>query len=597
MKKYIYLAISLLTAAMLSTSCKDRSDGNDDSVINPDDPANTTDPNNPDPNNPDPDNNPDILPAPDIPVNPNFPTEITPVPIDEAHFPDPVFRKLLLGRTYDQNGDGTLDKDEIILLRNIHCEGMGVKSLQGIEYLMELRGLYCQDNEIADWDLTNNKLLTGIWCSKNKFTSLDFSANRELLWVYCHDNQLTSLIVKYNPKMAYIECNTNPLTELDVTHNPELEHLMCGTCQLTSLDLTHNPKLQHLDAFQNKFTFLDLSNNKMMKRLDIWNNPDLGDLKIAQMPGLQTYNCAKTGITKLDVTHSPELNKLICSYNDISELDLSNNPKLIILECQDNSLKTLDLSHNPNLRFLWAAHNQFSSIDLSGNPYLIKVYKEGLYEKSAYGESEEWVINLGGDVSTGDDNKLYLWLNVDIAINAKSNGKPAAEERYSELDPGVNESDCLTRGFVVNYLYKMAGSPNIGGHKSSYLDVAGHKYEAALVWGELRKLYMGYPEFLGDYCGPDKWVTRQDLMLMLMRYAEAFNMNRAIDFGRSDEYIDYYDIDYDHWEAVCWSATWNIIEGKGAEGAPKSQQRIDPYGRVTQADLDAAIKRLKEVNN
>ncbi|MBQ5551892.1 MAG: hypothetical protein IIT32_12605, partial [Bacteroidales bacterium] len=93
------------------------------------------------------------------------------------------------------------------------------------------------------------------------------------------------------------------------------------------------------------------------------------------------------------------------------------------------------------------------------------------------------------------------------------------------------------------------------------------------------------------------WVTRQDLMFMLMRYAEAFGLKRDIDFGRSDEYIDYYDIDYDHWEAVCWSATWNIIEGKGEPGAPKSEQRIDPYGRVTQSDLDAAIKRLQEVNN
>ncbi len=34
-----------------------------------------------------------------------------------------------------------------------------------------------------------------------------------------------------------------------------------------------------------------------------------------------------------------------------------------------------------------------------------------------------------------------------------------------------------------------------------------------------------------------------------------------------------------------------------SDGAPKSEQRIDPYGRVTQADLGAAIKRLQEVNN
>jgi hypothetical protein len=393
--------------------------------------------------------------------------------------------------------------------------------------------------------------------------------------------------------MAYIECNTCPLKHIDVTHNPELEHLMCGTCQLDELDLSKNPKLQHLDAFQNNFTELDLSNNKMMKRLNFWYNENLGDVKISHMAGLQTLNCAKTGISKLDLSHNPELYKVICSYNQITELDLSKNPKMVILECQDNSITSLDLSSTPQMRFLWAAHNKFTSLDLGYTPYLIKVHDKGTYEKAKI--DHEWYIDLGGDVSTGEDNKLYLWVNLDVKLSDVSHGNTATNEKYSDLDPGVKASDCLTRGYVVNYLYEMAGSPNVGGHKSSYLDVAGTQYEKALIWGEMRALYMGYPEFLGDYCGPEKWITRQDLMFMLMRYSEAFGYERSIDFGRSDEYIDYYDIDSDHWEAVCWCATWHIIEGKG--GKEKSQQKIDPYGRVTQADLDQAIANLKEVNN
>ena len=520
------------------------------------------------------------------------PEEIVPVKITTTTFPDPKFRALISGRDYDKNGDGTLDVEEITYIRNIYCQNMGIKSLKGIEYLKELRGIYCMDNEISDWDLSHNKLLTGIWCSGNQFTSLDFTGLDDLVWVYCHDNKLTSLNVRNNPKMAYIECNTNPLKELDVTQNPELEHLMCGTCQLTKLDLTHNPKLQHLDCFANEFTSLDLSQNSMMKRLNIWNNEHLGNVNINNMKGLQTYNCAKTGIKKLDVSHHPELYKLTCGYNEITSLDLSKNPKLIILECQDNSLNKLDLSKNPQLRFLWAAHNNFMSLDLSSNPYLIKVYHEGTYEKSDI--DEEWYKDLGGEVSTGEDNKLYLWVNIGVTINDVSNGTQAAQEKYSELDPGVKESDCLTRGYVMNYLYEMAGSPNVSKYKTSFKDVAGTKYEKAIIWGELRAMTMGFPEFLGDYFAPNKWITRQDLTFMLMRYSEAFNLKRDIDFGRSDEYIDYYDIDPDHWEAICWCATWHIIEGKG--GSSKSQQRFDPYGRITQTDLKQAIANLKEVN-
>ena len=520
------------------------------------------------------------------------PEEIVPVKITTTTFPDDKFRALISGRDYDKNGDGTLDVEEITYIRNIYCQNMGIKSLKGIEYLKELRGIYCMDNEISDWDLSHNKLLTGIWCSGNQFTSLDFTGLDDLVWVYCHDNKLTSLNVRNNPKMAYIECNTNPLKELDVTQNPELEHLMCGTCQLTKLDLTHNPKLQHLDCFANEFTSLDLSQNSMMKRLNIWNNEHLGNVNINNMKGLQTYNCAKTGIKKLDVSHHPELYKLTCGYNEITSLDLSKNPKLIILECQDNSLNKLDLSKNPQLRFLWAAHNNFKSLDLSSNPYLIKVYHEGTYEKSDI--DEEWYKDLGGEVSTGEDNKLYLWVNIGVTINDVSNGTQAAQEKYSELDPGIKESDCLTRGYVMNYLYEMAGSPNVSKYKTSFKDVAGTKYEKAIIWGELRAMTMGFPEFLGDYFAPNKWITRQDLTFMLMRYSEAFNLKRDIDFGRSDEYIDYYDIDPDHWEAICWCATWHIIEGKG--GSSKSQQRFDPYGRITQTDLKQAIANLKEVN-
>ena len=319
--------------------------------------------------------------------------KIIPVEINESTFPDPVFRAIISTRDYDKNGDGTLDEEEILYIRNIHCEAAGVKSLQGIEYLLELRGIYCQDNQISTWNLDNNKLLTGIWCSGNKFKALDFTGLDDLIWVYCHDNpDLKNLCVSNNPQMAYVECNTCPLKHIDVTHNPELEHLMCGTCQLTELDLSKNPKLQHLDCFRNEFTELDLSNNPLLKRLDIWDNEHLGDVKISHLKGLQTYNCAKTGINKLDVSHNTELYKLTCSYNQITELDLSKNPKLIILQCQDNALSNLDFSNNPQMRFLWAAHNKFTSIDLSNTPYLRKVHKEGTYEKSNNGVDHEWYI-------------------------------------------------------------------------------------------------------------------------------------------------------------------------------------------------------------
>lgn len=521
---------------------------------------------------------------------------IQPVKINAANFPDDNFRAVISERDYDRDGNGILDANEIGLTLNIYCEGMNIRSVKGVEYFVDLQGLWCKDNEISTIDISKNTDLRGLWCSNNNLTTIDMSHNPELVWVYCYDCNISTLDVSKNPKMAYIECNTNPIKSLDVTHNPELEHLTCGSCELTTLDVSKNPKLSHLDAFGNKLKKLDVTHNPLMKRLDVWNNPGLGAIDISKNPGLQYYNCADNDIKTLDVSKNPELNKLICSYNEIKTLDLSKNPKLVILNCEDNQLTSLNLSKNPKLRYLQAAINNISSLDISNNPFLIKTYKEGEFAQEWFGRS--WTIDFGGETSTSDENKYYIWVNDGVVVNAKSGSTtPSTGIIYSDLDDGVNEKDLLTRETVVQTLYELAGKPSVSGLKPSFKDVkSGAWYTNALLWGEKNKICVGYPYISSGNFGVGEWITRQDVCFMLMRYSELKGYKRSIDFGRSDEYIDYYDVDYDHWEAICWSATWNIMAGKGKAGAPKSEQKIDPYGRVTRSEFQTIVKRLFEEN-
>ena len=523
---------------------------------------------------------------------------IKPVEINETNFPDDNFRAVIKGRDYDSDGNGILSAREIGLTLNIYCEGMGIKSLKGVEYFVDLQGLWCKDNQIASMDISKNKDLRGLWCSGNEFTSIDISQNKELVWVYCYDCKLKSLDVTHNPKMEFIECNTNPIKSLDLTHNPELTLLTCGSCELTKLDLSKNTKLAHVDAFRNHLKKLDVTNNPKMKRLDIWDNEGLGSVDISKCPGLQYYNCANNDVRSIDVSNNPELNKLICSYNQIKKLDVSKNPKLVYLDCAVNQIDSLNLKNNTKLRFLQAFTNEFKTLDIGYNPFLIKTYKEGV-KKAEYAvcKGHSWTINYGGDTSTGGDNIFFLCFDDKVKLKAKSAGSTPVKEKYSDLDSGVSEKDLLTREQVVEALYKMAGSPDVTGLKSRFTDVKkGASYASAILWGEKNAICVGYPDISYNTFGVGKWITRQDLAFMLMRYSEVMGYKRAIDFGRSDDYIDYYDVDFDHWEAICWSATWNILEGKGKAGAPKEEQRIDPYGRVTKADYKAAVKRLFEVN-
>nr|MCR5597279.1 S-layer homology domain-containing protein [Lachnospiraceae bacterium] len=99
-----------------------------------------------------------------------------------------------------------------------------------------------------------------------------------------------------------------------------------------------------------------------------------------------------------------------------------------------------------------------------------------------------------------------------------------------------------------------------------------------------------------DDFGVGEWVTRQDMALMLMRYSEYKGYKRAIDFGRTDDYTDYYDIDQYAWEAVTWAVTWNIMSGKGEPGSTKEEQKFDPHGKVTRGEFEETLKSMLAVN-
>ena len=517
-----------------------------------------------------------------------------PVHIGEENFPDPKFMAVIAGPEYDRNLDGYLDADEIALTINIYCEGKGIHSLAGVEYFTALEGLWCKDNQISSLNLSKNKELHGVWCSGNPLTSLDFSDNPKLEWVYCYDCQLTSLNVSNNPMMAFIECNTNPLTELNVSNNPLLEHLTCGTCKLTQLILTNNPNLSHLDAFRNQLTSLDVSNNKKLKRLDIWDNHSLGSVDISQNTGLQYYNCANNGATSVNTSNNPELTKLICSYNSITSLNLSNNPKLVYLDCAQNSLSSLDISRNTKLYFLQAFTNPFTSLDIRNNPSLVKTYETGKKkDESGVGRAHSWTLDYGGDTSTGGDNIYFLCVDDKVnVISAAKDPTPTPTKAASG-----NTGNGVTREKAAQKLYEMAGSPGVSGLKSRFTDVVpGASYEPALLWGEKNSICVGTPDIASDTFGVGEEITIQDLLLMLMRYSEYRGYKRSIDFGRSDDFSDYYDVDYYAWEAVCWAATWGIYDGKGDPNAPKEKRRIDPHAKATRAEFDSMVSRMLAIN-
>ncbi len=105
-------------------------------------------------------------------------SEKEPIAIDEAHFPDPIFRQVVLDR-YDTNKNKMLDWSERENEQTIVLDNMGIEDLTGIEHF--------------------GNLLKRLEVYGNKLKTIDLS------------------FVKYPEIFAYFDCSDNPLTTLDVS--------------------------------------------------------------------------------------------------------------------------------------------------------------------------------------------------------------------------------------------------------------------------------------------------------------------------------------------------------------------------------------------
>ena len=83
------------------------------------------------------------------------------IPVNEDNFPDEAFRAYVSG-SIDVSHDGNLNEGEINSMTTMDVSGLGIRSLQGIEYFTALESLDCSDNELASLDLSANTKLQNL---------------------------------------------------------------------------------------------------------------------------------------------------------------------------------------------------------------------------------------------------------------------------------------------------------------------------------------------------------------------------------------------------------------------------------------------------
>ena len=255
------------------------------------------------------------------------------IAIDEAHFPDKVFREQIIAE-FDKDGDSVLSVDEISKAQFLNLHGMKtISSLEGIQYLTNLQSLDVTTTSVSDLSPVKSSSLKRLDCSSSKVRSVDLTRYPNLETFVCENTSINSLDVSKNEKLNTLFADSTSISNLDVTNNPNLEQLSCSNTGLMELDVTHNPQLATLNIGDTKVKTLDISKN----------------------PNLKQLSCYMTNIAELDVTKNTKLTRLFCHDTTIKKLDLSNNLELEMLRCGgifEQGIRGLDISKNTKIKKL-----------------------------------------------------------------------------------------------------------------------------------------------------------------------------------------------------------------------------------------------------
>lgn len=128
-------------------------------------------------------------------------------------------------------------------------------------------------------------------------------------------------------------------------------------------------------------------------------------------------------------------------------------------------------------------------------------------------------------------------------------------------------NDTITRAQFAQIVYNKEGCPDTDG--AMFSDVTDGWYADAVNWAAANGIVTGVG---GGKFAPDLAITRQDLAVMLWRYAGMPEpVQNDLDFtdaGKSSSYA---------WQALCWANENGILNGKGGG-------LLDPKGEATRAE-------------
>ncbi len=292
------------------------------------------------------------------------------VAIDEKHFPDTAFRKVV--SDFDTNHNGKLSDAEIANVTSIRCEEKGIASLKGLEYFSALETLLCAGNKLTSLDLSGNPELGHLECENNQLIELNVRCCPKMKMLYCSHNKITALDLTKTPCIEWLKCEHNRITSLDFSKCSNIHYAICQDNDMDTLTLKNNNRLYYLYAYGNRFRTLDVSSCDLLDwavkhgehddacNLQGWIADNPGDTGTAQII-LYVPSITRV-ITRVDVT-AITLDRTSATLTRTSK---TKNPTL-----QLTAMVTPDDATNPAVE--WCSSNpKVAKVDQKGKVTALK---------------------------------------------------------------------------------------------------------------------------------------------------------------------------------------------------------------------------------
>lgn len=140
----------------------------------------------------------------------------------------------------------------------------------------------------------------------------------------------------------------------------------------------------------------------------------------------------------------------------------------------------------------------------------------------------------------------------------------------------------LTRGMLVTILHRAANQPNASG-SVSFKDVeSGSWYAAGVQWAAANGLVTGYDD---NSFRPNGNISRQELAVILWRYAQQLGISVATDGTTMPDFADRGEMAPWAAEAMAWAYRMGIISGR-------DENHLAPNGGATRIETAAMLVRF-----